>query len=400
MSTTKYDQSSPSLHQEIRDAPSDTFHLSGCALLSDSSEWTTPLEQLGLRVFRRPESLYNALRTREFFPEACIVDLDTIPRSLVKAVDLRVPCPKLWVGKSASNPSDIKNFGIYYSRARPDELNTVISRLIQTDRSMLLPSGIVSSQLLPLLVIDHSYHERLHRYTELFSAANLITLHGDDTIELQLVAQYLAVESRRPRIWEIKSESSFHSTLRRIAQARRPGTDVSILLLTEVGVEAAREFHQSIPAEYSVIKLSTRVDNPVGDLSFTVPRPVERPRDIENWVTWFVCRATIEYGIALSDMPGLVRSVTRMLGDNPQLDDIRSVCERSIRQHATLMEDHGEYTSYDDLVHNYERTILKQALVKNDWNLSATARSLGLAESSLRYKLNRLGLLKGSNDRD
>jgi DNA-binding NtrC family response regulator len=59
-----------------------------------------------------------------------------------------------------------------------------------------------------------------------------------------------------------------------------------------------------------------------------------------------------------------------------------------------MMEERGEFMPYEDLVHNFERTLLRQALFQHDWNLSATARALGLAESSLRYKLNKLGVIR------
>lgn len=375
----------------------DSFYLSSCALVGEPSEWTRELEQLGVTVCRRPEALYNAMRSRGWLPRSCIVDLDSLPRNLVKSLDIRIPCPKVWIGKSASNPSDIKNFGIYYSRARADELNNVIGQLVETDRSTLLPSGIVSRQLLPLISVNEAYRDRLHHYAEMFGDSNLITLHGEDMLELQLVAQYLAVESQRARIWEVRSETSIQSTLRKIAQARRPGSDVTIVVFKEIDTGVARDFYKSIPAEYSMVKLSERSENPVDGLSFTLPKTSERPEDIENWVVWFVCRATIEYGIALSGLPELISSVSGMLSDSPFIEDIRSLCERSVKQHATMMEEHGEYVSYEDMVHNYERAILRKALFRNDWNLSATAKSLGLAESSLRYKLNKLGVVKNDS---
>jgi hypothetical protein len=365
-----------------------------CALIARQSDWAEELENLGVRLFKRPESLYKTLRSRSFLPEVCIVDLDSVPRNLVKAVDIRIPCPKVWIGKTAANPADIKNFGIYYSKATADELNSVVGSLIETDQSTMLPVGIVGKQTFPLLVADKSYRERLHHYTEVSSGTNLITLHGDDPLELQLVAQYLAIGTLRARLWEVKSEASIHAMLRKIAQARRPGTDVTILLSGDVDTESAREFHESLPDEYAMIKISARSDNPVGSLSFTLPRPADRPVDIANWINWFVCRATIEYGIALSGLSGLIQSINHMLGQNPTIEQIRGLSERLVRQHATMMEDQGEYMSYEDLVHNFERTVLRRALVQHNWNLSATAKSLGLAESSLRYKLNKLGVTK------
>lgn len=373
-------------------AGSEAFHLSRCALIADKSEWSDELAHLGVAVYRRPEALYQAIRTGNLILRACLVDLDSIPRNLIRSVDLRVPCPKVWFGRSAANPADVKNFGVYYSRARTDELNRVVARLAETDDSTMLAAGIVARQVLPLLVADDSYREHLHRHAERFADGNLITIQGDDPLELQLVAEYLAVETRRTRIWEIRSDTSFQATLRKISQARRPGTDVCIILSAEIDADSAREFHKSIPAEYALIKLGERSDEPVGSLSLTLPRPQDRPKDIENWAVWFVCRATIEHGIALRSLADVVESILRTVGDNPPIEDIRAVSERSVKQHATMMEENEQYTSYQDLVHNYERTILRQALAQHAGNLSATARSLGLAESSLRYKMKKLGL--------
>lgn len=42
----------------------------------------------------------------------------------------------------------------------------------------------------------------------------------------------------------------------------------------------------------------------------------------------------------------------------------------------------------------YEKSILLEALSQNDWNQSAAARALGIAESSLRYKMQKYSLTK------
>lgn len=384
--------------QAMRSRPVDDGgainHLPTCALLAESSDWAGEIETLGGRRFKRPEALYKAMRNRSFLPDTCIVDLDAVPRSLVKAVDMRVPCPKLWLGGAAANPADVRSFGVYYARARPDELNRALGRLMVVDQSIVLKAGLVDRQLLPLIVADKAYRERLHHYTDDYAAGNLITLHGDDHLELHLVAQTLAVETQRARIWQVRSESSIHSVLRRIAQARRPGSDVSIVLSRDIDVESARELYRSLPPEYSMIKLSARPDNPVNPASFTLPRMTERPADIEAWIVWFACRATIEHGIALANLDDLVHAAVRELGAEPGIGEIRNLCERTVRQYATMMEERAEFMSYQDLVNNYERTILRRALTSHDWNLSATARSLGLAESSLRYKLTKLGVTR------
>lgn len=42
----------------------------------------------------------------------------------------------------------------------------------------------------------------------------------------------------------------------------------------------------------------------------------------------------------------------------------------------------------------YEKTMLLEALTRNDWNQSAAARELGISERSVRYKMQKLGLEK------
>ncbi|MEJ2636869.1 MAG: sigma 54-interacting transcriptional regulator [Calditrichia bacterium] len=42
----------------------------------------------------------------------------------------------------------------------------------------------------------------------------------------------------------------------------------------------------------------------------------------------------------------------------------------------------------------YEKQFIRKALTDNDWNQSAAARNLGISEQSIRYKMNRLGIVK------
>jgi transcriptional regulator with PAS, ATPase and Fis domain len=43
---------------------------------------------------------------------------------------------------------------------------------------------------------------------------------------------------------------------------------------------------------------------------------------------------------------------------------------------------------------DYEKDMLMKALIKNNWNQSIAAEELGLHESTLRYKMRRLGIKK------
>ena len=56
----------------------------------------------------------------------------------------------------------------------------------------------------------------------------------------------------------------------------------------------------------------------------------------------------------------------------------------------------GESPSLEVLLANYEREILQDAIRKNDGNLSAAGRTLGLSPRMMNYRMNRLGLKKES----
>jgi transcriptional regulator with GAF, ATPase, and Fis domain len=54
--------------------------------------------------------------------------------------------------------------------------------------------------------------------------------------------------------------------------------------------------------------------------------------------------------------------------------------------------------SLQDDLQEYEAKIIRQALEENDWNQSKTARVLGIAERTMRYKMEKLGIKKHGNE--
>ena len=56
----------------------------------------------------------------------------------------------------------------------------------------------------------------------------------------------------------------------------------------------------------------------------------------------------------------------------------------------------SDATTLEVLLANYEREILQDAIRKNDGNLSAAGRSLGLSPRMMNYRMNRLGVKKES----
>ncbi|MDO5028040.1 MAG: sigma 54-interacting transcriptional regulator [Bacillota bacterium] len=62
------------------------------------------------------------------------------------------------------------------------------------------------------------------------------------------------------------------------------------------------------------------------------------------------------------------------------------------KQKRPQQEEKPEKLTYNELVDQYERKLLKTYLEKNKWNYSKTARDLDLNRNSLLYKIKRLGL--------
>ena len=62
------------------------------------------------------------------------------------------------------------------------------------------------------------------------------------------------------------------------------------------------------------------------------------------------------------------------------------------------MDPHLQKGSLDTRLAQCEREILREAIRRNDGNLSAAGRELGLSPRMMNYRMNRLGLSKGSID--
>jgi transcriptional regulator with PAS, ATPase and Fis domain len=51
--------------------------------------------------------------------------------------------------------------------------------------------------------------------------------------------------------------------------------------------------------------------------------------------------------------------------------------------------------SLNEFLSEYEGQVLRQALQAHGWNQSKTARALKISEQTLRYKMGKLGIVKG-----
>lgn len=179
--------------------------------------------------------------------------------------------------------------------------------------------------------------------------------------------------------------------------------------------------HQEIPVDVRLIMaanrdLATEVEKGdlMPDLRFRleqggiieIPPLRERRSDIPHLARFFIHKNQ-EYNPSVSDMqedaldelnayswPGNVaelesnikRAMISASGDAISAQDVREAMRRDSR------EDSG---SLPDLVNEYEKHLVTEALSKHHWNQSEAARALGINESSLRYKIKKHNIRKG-----
>jgi len=222
-----------------------------------------------------------------------------------------------------------------------------------------------------------------------FDLANGGTLFLDEVADMSLKAQ--------AKILRILQEKKFE----RVGGTKFIETDVRVLAATNKSLETEMEegrFRQDLYYRLHVIPL-------------VVPPLRERKEDIQELVKPFIKEFCLKEGIvekhitddALEtfmnhDWPGNVRELKNIIerliimtsSDTITADDI-----------PTLVGEDGELGQHDAALHidsfrkakaGFERDYIAQKLLENDWNISKTAKSIGLERSNLHRKIKACGL--------
>lgn len=222
-----------------------------------------------------------------------------------------------------------------------------------------------------------------------FDLANGGTLFLDEVADMSLKAQ--------AKILRILQEKKFE----RVGGTKFIETDVRVLAATNKNLETEMEdgrFRQDLYYRLNVIPL-------------VVPPLRERKEDIQELVKPFIKEFCFKEGIpdkhiaddALDtfmnhDWPGNVRELKNIIerlvimtsSDTITADDIPPLVGENLLGggHDTI----SYIDSFRKAKAGFERDFIAQKLLENDWNISKTAKSIGLERSNLHRKIKAYGL--------
>ncbi|MFN8059174.1 MAG: sigma-54 dependent transcriptional regulator [Vicinamibacterales bacterium] len=187
--------------------------------------------------------------------------------------------------------------------------------------------------------------------------------------------------------------------IERVGGSRPIKTDFRLIVATNVDLDqAAREgrFREDLLYRIKVVPIR-------------LPPLRERPDDLPELVDLFIRRYAKRFrkrvaGISTSTLkllsgyhwPGNVRELENLVERLVAINDKGWISDEDIPVEYHLAQLDAKTTKSDNLLeealNTFERTYLLQALEKQDWNVSATARHLGIPLSTLKHKMGRLDI--------
>jgi len=136
----------------------------------------------------------------------------------------------------------------------------------------------------------------------------------------------------------------------------------------------------------------------------------ERPEDLRDLASHFLARAAAEHGRqpqTLSDgalqlleryhWPGNIRELENVMSRMTVTCDSEVIEESDLPydfaiEPGSLKEPQGDLQNLETAMLAFEKSFIKKALKRNDWNRKLTAQQLGIGYSTLKAKLKSYGL--------
>ena len=242
--------------------------------------------------------------------------------------------------------------------------------------------GAIPSELMESELFGHlkgSFTGATSDSEGLFKAADGGTLFLDEIADLPL-----AMQVKLLRVIQEKS-------IRAVGAAQEEPIDVRIISASHKDLEAmvkSGDFRQDLYYRINVIGVN-------------VPPLAARGEDIDQLTEFLIGNHNREYGIEVKigdaamaalrsyPFPGNVRELENIL------ERALALCENNLIEIDDLQLPEvatDEQVSLEKMTQFTEREQILQALEKNRWNQSATARSLGITLRQLRYRIDKMDL--------
>lgn len=288
----------------------------------------------------------------------------------------------------------------------------VVARLIHNNgpRSsgpfVAVNCGAIPPELMESELFGHmkgSFTGAMHDKIGLFQAASGGTLFLDEVADLPLAMQVKLLRAIQEKV------------VRPVGANEEHPTDIRLVSAT----------HKSLSAEVDAGRFRNDLFYRINVIDVHVPSLRERSGDIPELAQALLQRAALEMGIeeasidskALDsliayDFPGNVRELENILERALALSDSGHITASDLQFPSRVTEpaaaegqsrDSTERDSHSlDLVNGdlegyleeIEKTIIASALEACRWNITNTAKALGVSFRSLRYRLKKLGLEK------
>jgi len=183
----------------------------------------------------------------------------------------------------------------------------------------------------------------------------------------------------------------------RIGSARPVKTDFRLIAATHVDLDKAMKdgrFREDLFYRLNVVRLK-------------VPPLRERSEDIPELARFFLKRYTTRFRKDMQGIsdgmirtlqaywwPGNIRELENLIERLVAITDKQWLTEEDLPFEFLFAQIEAEPESasslFDDACRHFERNFILRALEKNGWNVTGTARHLGLPLSTLKFKMDRL----------
>jgi transcriptional regulator with GAF, ATPase, and Fis domain len=194
-----------------------------------------------------------------------------------------------------------------------------------------------------------------------------------------------AVGSNRPRKVEVRIISACSAPLRKMVEERKFREDLFYRLhVYPINVPSLNERGEDVPllANYFLGKFARRQNKTAQSFHGALLRFMQQRkwagniRELENFVERLVTLAAPEMTVLDARLlPVEFQKEFKKLAPSHDAPPLRKSLQAALEEH--------------------EERLIRQALRENDWNQRKAARLLQISEGTLRYKIEKLGIVKG-----